>query len=68
MAQLTGNFFIVAMTELIAEGMTLAEKNGVARESVLTFLKECFPGPISTGAPFAHYVPREAANIPEIPL
>ena len=29
--KITGNFFIVSCIETIAEGMTLAEKNGISR-------------------------------------
>lgn len=29
--KITGNFFIVSCVETIAEGMTLAEKNGISR-------------------------------------
>ena len=29
--KITGNFFIVSCVETIAEGMTLAEKNGIPR-------------------------------------
>lgn len=50
--KLVANFFIMSITELIAEGMTLGEKNGLQRESVVTFLKESFPGPIMTGSAF----------------
>ena len=49
--KLTTNFFIASMIELIAEGMTLADKNGVSRDAVLSVLKESFPGPITTGIP-----------------
>ena len=35
--------------ELIGEGMSLADKTGVKRESVIHFLKESFPGPITQG-------------------
>lgn len=47
--KLTTNFFIVSMIELIAEGMTLADKNGVSRDALLAVLKESFPGPITSG-------------------
>ena len=30
--KITGNFFIVSCVETIAEGMTLAEKNGISRQ------------------------------------
>ncbi len=29
--KITGNFFIVSCVETLAEGMTLAEKNGISR-------------------------------------
>lgn len=32
--KITGNFFIVSCVETIAEGMTLAEKNGISRWAV----------------------------------
>lgn len=47
--KLIGNFYIVSMMELIAEGMTLADKNGIQREAVVHFLKESFQGPITGG-------------------
>ena len=31
--KITGNFFIVSCIETIAEGMTLAEKNGITRQA-----------------------------------
>ncbi|KAK9916515.1 hypothetical protein WJX75_003594 [Coccomyxa subellipsoidea] len=47
--KLVGNFFISSWIELAAEGMTLGEKNGVARETVLDFITKLFPGFITTG-------------------
>ncbi|EIE26757.1 3-hydroxyisobutyrate dehydrogenase family protein [Coccomyxa subellipsoidea C-169] len=47
--KLVGNFFISSWIELAAEGMTLGEKNGVARETVLDFITRLFPGFITTG-------------------
>ena len=49
--KLVGNFFISSWIELAAEGMTLGEKNGVARETVLDFITKLFPGFITTGTP-----------------
>lgn len=34
--KITGNFFIVSCIETIAEGMTLAEKNGIPRSALDT--------------------------------
>ena len=48
--KLVGNFFIMSMTELIGEGMTVADKTGLQRGAVLHFLQESFPGPITGGA------------------
>lgn len=59
--KLTTNFFIASMIELIAEGMTLADKNGVSREAVLSVLKESFPGPITTG--YAERVAKDAVQM-----
>ncbi|CAL8467100.1 g6636 [Coccomyxa elongata] len=47
--KLVGNFFISSWMELVAEGMTLAEKNGIARQSVVDFVTRLFPGHITTG-------------------
>lgn len=47
--KLVGNFFISSWMEMVAEGMTLAEKNGVARQSVVDFVTRLFPGHITTG-------------------
>ena len=44
-----GNFFIVSIIELLAEGMTLAEKNGVRRQHVVQFIETLFPGHIFKG-------------------
>ncbi|MCJ1360806.1 MAG: hypothetical protein MMC33_010815, partial [Icmadophila ericetorum] len=44
-----GNFFIVSIIELLAEGMTLAEKNGVQRQHVVQFIETLFPGHIFKG-------------------
>lgn len=53
--KLVGNFFIMSMVELIAEGMTLADKSGLSREAVVDFLKESFQGPITGGRQAKHY-------------
>ncbi len=47
--KLVGNFFISSWMELVAEGMTLAEKNGVARQSIVDFVTRLFPGHITAG-------------------
>ena len=44
-----GNFFIVSIIELLAEGMTLAEKTGVQRQHVVQFIETLFPGHIFKG-------------------
>ena len=40
-----------SLIEVIAEGMTLAEKNGLQRHSVVQFVETLFPGHIFKGAP-----------------
>jgi hypothetical protein len=47
-----GNFFIISFNELIAEGMTLGEKNGIGRPQVAQFLERFFPGPFTKGGFF----------------
>jgi 3-hydroxyisobutyrate dehydrogenase-like beta-hydroxyacid dehydrogenase len=47
--KLVGNYYIMSMIELVAEGMTLADKNGLQRDSVVQFLKGAFQGPITGG-------------------
>lgn len=42
--KLSGNFFIAATIETIAEGMVLAEKNCISRGTVLEFISSTFPG------------------------
>lgn len=44
-----GNFFIASMIELLAEGMTLAEKNGLSSHHVVQFTEKLFPGHIVKG-------------------
>ena len=44
-----GNFFIISFNELIAEGMTLGEKNGISRAHTAAFLEKFFPGPVHEG-------------------
>ena len=44
-----GNFFIASMIELLAEGMTLAEKNGLSSHHVVQFPEKLFPGHIVKG-------------------
>lgn len=55
--KLTTNYFIASMTQLIGEGMTLAEKNGVNRQAVVTVLTESFQGPITKGTPLSFPFP-----------
>ncbi|KAK3828742.1 MAG: NAD binding domain of 6-phosphogluconate dehydrogenase-domain-containing protein [Benniella sp.] len=43
--KLLGNFFVVGTMELLAEGLTLAEKAQVDQESVLKFVESFFPAP-----------------------
>ncbi|KAG0365439.1 NAD binding domain of 6-phosphogluconate dehydrogenase-domain-containing protein [Gamsiella multidivaricata] len=43
--KLLGNFFFVGTMELLAEGLTLAEKADVDQESVLKFIEALFPAP-----------------------
>ncbi|KAG0334626.1 hypothetical protein BG004_000328 [Podila humilis] len=43
--KLIGNFFVVGSMELLAEGLTLAEKADVDQESVLKFVEAFFPIP-----------------------
>ena len=45
-----GNFFFVAFTEMVAEGMTLGEKNGIKRDWIVQFVKRMFPGFLAEGA------------------
>ncbi|KAG0239150.1 NAD binding domain of 6-phosphogluconate dehydrogenase-domain-containing protein [Mortierella sp. GBAus27b] len=43
--KLIGNFFVMGTVELLAEGITLAEKAQVDQESVLKFVESFFPAP-----------------------
>jgi len=43
--KLIGNFFVAGSLELLAEGLTLAEKSNVDQESVLKFVETFFPAP-----------------------
>ncbi|KAG0240633.1 hypothetical protein BGX31_001820 [Mortierella sp. GBA43] len=43
--KLIGNFFVVGTMELLAEGLSLAEKADVDRDSVLKFIEAFFPTP-----------------------
>ncbi|KAG0013377.1 hypothetical protein BGZ81_001053 [Podila clonocystis] len=43
--KLIGNFFVVGSMELLAEGLTLAEKADVSQESILKFVEAFFPAP-----------------------
>ena len=42
--KITGNFFIVSSIETIAEGMALAEKNGISRQEQPFALTPALPG------------------------
>ncbi|KAF9365839.1 hypothetical protein BGX34_008050 [Mortierella sp. NVP85] len=46
--KLVGNFFVVGTMELLAEGLSLAEKAEVDQESVLKFIEAFFPAPTWT--------------------
>ena len=48
--KLVGNFFISSLIEIYAEGMSLGERNGVARSSIVELATQLFPGKISSGA------------------
>ncbi|KAF9088230.1 hypothetical protein BGX23_007546 [Mortierella sp. AD031] len=43
--KLVGNFFVVGSMEVLAEGLTLAEKAGVHQDHVLKFVEAFFPAP-----------------------
>ncbi|KAG0211724.1 hypothetical protein BGX28_007486 [Mortierella sp. GBA30] len=47
--KLIGNFFVAGTIELLAEGLTLAEKVNVDQQAVLDFIETLFPGPAWTG-------------------
>ncbi|GFR40341.1 hypothetical protein Agub_g883 [Astrephomene gubernaculifera] len=47
--KLLANFHLVSLIELLAEGMTLAEKNGISRDLYSSFISEMLPAPIVTG-------------------
>ena len=47
--KLVGNFFISSIIEILAEGMSLGEKNGVARSHVVDLVSKLFPGNIAPG-------------------
>lgn len=42
--KLVGNFHIASIIELIAEGMTLGESNGLSRDTLLQFYSFMLPG------------------------
>lgn len=42
--KLVGNSSIVSAIECISEAMTLADRNGLARDDLLTFFGYMFPG------------------------
>lgn len=44
--KLVGNFFVVGTIELLAEGLTLGDKNGVASADVLKLVELMFPSPV----------------------
>lgn len=39
----------MSFTEMVAEGMTLGEKNGIKRDWVVQFVKRMFPGFLAEG-------------------
>jgi len=47
--KLSGNFCIASCIEMLGEGMTLAEKNGVGRAHFMEWFAEFFSGPGITG-------------------
>ena len=42
--KLTGNFYIAAAIELIAEGMNMGERAGLSRDTLLEFYSYMLPG------------------------
>ena len=58
--KLVGNSVIVSFIELMAEAMTLGEKNGVQRQWIVDFVRKLFPGHITTGEP----VPKTLLALP----
>ncbi|PNH10825.1 putative oxidoreductase YfjR [Tetrabaena socialis] len=47
--KLLANFHLVSLIELLSEGMTLAEKNGISRDTYMSFVDEILPVPIVHG-------------------
>ncbi|KAG2488483.1 hypothetical protein HYH03_012987 [Edaphochlamys debaryana] len=47
--KLLANFHLVSLIELLSEGMTLAEKNGIGRQTYMSFIDEILPVPIVHG-------------------
>ncbi|KXZ45112.1 hypothetical protein GPECTOR_58g561 [Gonium pectorale] len=47
--KLLANFHLVSLIELLSEGMTLAEKNGISRDNYMSFIDEVLPVPIVHG-------------------
>ncbi|KAF9436061.1 hypothetical protein BGZ76_004909 [Entomortierella beljakovae] len=47
--KLIGNFFVVGTLELLAEGLTFAEKSGVDQQAVLKLIGAVFPSPAWMG-------------------
>ncbi|KAG0239772.1 hypothetical protein BGW41_007487 [Actinomortierella wolfii] len=47
--KLIGNFYIVGTMEILAEGLTLAEKAQVNKDAILKFIDAMFPSPVWTG-------------------
>lgn len=43
--KLCGNFLTLGLIELLAEGMTLADKTGVTSELLMEFVDKCMPAP-----------------------
>ncbi len=63
--KLTGNFYIGAAIELIAEGMTMGERAGLSRETLLEYYSYMFPGGDAHGTRCA--VPHPHAVFTAIP-
>ncbi|KAK4053548.1 hypothetical protein OIV83_001716 [Microbotryomycetes sp. JL201] len=47
--KLNGNMMVLGIIELLAEGLTLAEKTGVGAELLMEFVKEFMPAPSAIG-------------------
>ena len=53
--KLTGNFYIAAAIELIAEGMNMGERAGLSRDTLLEFYSYMLPGVYCTPCSFPHH-------------